>query len=89
MELIGHMVRGGKSVTSTHWLSRLSPRELQVFESIGHGLRAREICQELSVSIKTVETHTANIRKKMGFKSGSDMAYHAIHWISSAAGSPT
>src|SRR6266700_6601277 len=45
-------------------LERLSDREFEVFELIGQGKATREIADHLHLSVKTVEVHRANIRKK-------------------------
>ena len=40
--------------------------ETQIAKLIQTGKRSKEICELLNVSIRTVETHRMNIRKKMG-----------------------
>ena len=47
----------------------LSDREQQVLQGIIEGKQSREIAQELSISIKTVEFHRANIREKLDVSS--------------------
>ena len=47
----------------------LSDREQQVLQRIIEGKQSREIAQELSISIKTVEFHRANIRGKLDVSS--------------------
>ena len=43
----------------------LSNRELEIFQLLGKGFRTREIADRLNLSIKTIETHAAHIRKKL------------------------
>ena len=44
----------------------LSPRQREVMGQLCLGLRDREIANRLGVSIETVRTHVAFIRKKLG-----------------------
>jgi pimeloyl-ACP methyl ester carboxylesterase/DNA-binding CsgD family transcriptional regulator len=59
--------------------SRLSPREREVAALIGRGYSNRQIADDLSISIATVERHTANIFNKLGFHSRSQVAA----WVAS------
>ncbi len=62
-------------------VDRLSDRELQVFELIGRGLRTREVAEKLYLSIKTVESHRANIKKKLGLKHTNEFVQQAVRWV--------
>ena len=55
----------------------LSPREQEVAGLLGRGHSNREIADELSISIATVERHVANIFNKMGVHSRSQVAVWA------------
>jgi len=50
-------------------LGVLSPRERQIVGLIVDGMSSRDVGRELSISLKTVETHRAHINKKLGCKS--------------------
>ena len=43
----------------------LTPRELQILKLIAEALSSKEIAQALSISVKTVDRHRANIFKKL------------------------
>jgi DNA-binding NarL/FixJ family response regulator len=60
----------------------LSNRELEVFSLIGEAKGSREIAAALGVSVKTIETHRANIKHKLDLRSGTELAQRAILWIS-------
>lgn len=63
-------------------LSCLTPSEFEVIHLIGMGLGTSEISQKLNRSIKTVESHRANIKKKLNFKSGNELTLFAINLAS-------
>ncbi|MCG6936783.1 MAG: response regulator transcription factor [Gammaproteobacteria bacterium] len=58
----------------------LSNRELEVFELIGRGLGTGEIASNLNLSIKTIESHRANIKKKLGLGNAGELTRRAIQW---------
>lgn len=61
-------------------LDCLSNRELEVFELIGRGLGTGEIAGKLHLSVKTIETHRANIKKKLHIDSSGELTRRAIQW---------
>ena len=52
----------------------LSPREQEVAELIGRGHSNRQVADELSIAVATVERHVANIFNKLGVHSRSQIA---------------
>lgn len=60
----------------------LSDRELEIFELTGQGLGTRRIAEQLNVSIKTIESHVARIKEKLGIKSHTELVQQAILWLS-------
>jgi DNA-binding NarL/FixJ family response regulator len=61
-------------------LATLTDRELEVFELIGRALGTAAIAARLGVSVKTVETHRANIKTKLGIEDSTELLRHAIAW---------
>jgi DNA-binding NarL/FixJ family response regulator len=61
----------------------LTPREAQVLQMIGSGRKTSEIAGELNLSVKTVETHRENIKRKLGLQTASELVHHAIEWVES------
>jgi DNA-binding NarL/FixJ family response regulator len=61
-------------------LEHLSNRELEVFELIGHGMTTSDIAGRLHLSIKTIETHRANIKTKLGLCSAGELTRSAVQW---------
>lgn len=58
--------------------SSLSQRELVVLEKMGMGRTTKEIALDLALSPRTVDIHRANIKKKLGFKTGVEVMAFAI-----------
>jgi len=58
----------------------LSNRELEVFDLIGRGLGTSEIAGMLHLSVKTIETHRANIKAKLNLGSGGELNRRAMQW---------
>ena len=56
----------------------LSPRERQVLQLIAEGKRTREIADLLGVSVKTAETHRANIMRKLGIPQTAGLVRYAL-----------
>ena len=61
-------------------MDRLTDRELEVFVHISQGLGTRQIAERLHVSIKTVESHRANIRERLALQDGNELLRYAIEW---------
>lgn len=56
----------------------LSLRELQVLELLGAGKTTKEIAFELKLSGRTVDIHRANIKRKLGLRSGAELVAFAL-----------
>jgi DNA-binding NarL/FixJ family response regulator len=59
-------------------LDQLTDRELEVLKVAAKGMSNREIAQELSISVRTVQTHLTNIFNKMGVGSRTEAVVHAL-----------
>jgi DNA-binding NarL/FixJ family response regulator len=59
-------------------LKLLTPREVEVLKLIAEGHTSNEIATTLVLSIKTVETHRANILGKLGMRDRVDLTRYAI-----------
>ena len=58
--------------------SILSQREREVLQMIAEGNSTKEIASNLSVSVKTIETHRQNIMKKLAIRSIAELTKYAI-----------
>jgi DNA-binding NarL/FixJ family response regulator len=59
-------------------LDLLSPREKQILKLVAEGLTNQQIADQLSISIRTVETHKTNILKKLNLKNTVELVKFAI-----------
>lgn len=62
-------------------IDALSNRELQVFEMIGEGVSSSKMAEHLNLSVKTIETHQAHIKKKLGLASAHELTHRAVRWV--------
>jgi DNA-binding NarL/FixJ family response regulator len=61
-------------------IDRLSDRELEVFEKLGQGIGTRQIAEDFSVSIKTVQAYCARIKEKLNVGSATELLREAVRW---------
>ena len=58
--------------------SELSRREREVLHMVGQGLTSKTIAQTLSLSLRTVESHRQNIKRKLKLKTHADLIKFAV-----------
>jgi len=56
----------------------VTPREREIIQLLAEGKSNKETASALSVSVKTVEAHRANIMRKLRLRSVSDLVRYAI-----------
>ena len=56
----------------------LSAREREIVQLLAEGASNKEVARTLGISVKTAETHRANIMRKMQFASLSDLVKYAV-----------
>jgi len=74
---------GLPAASSTSPVQQLSDREFEVFQLIGQGVGTGEIAARLRLSVKTVETHRKNIKKKLKLDTATDLLRYAVRWLDS------
>jgi DNA-binding NarL/FixJ family response regulator len=67
-------LRRGERVPATV----LTPREDEVLKLIAEGSSSKDIAEELTISLKTVENHRANILGKLGMRDRTQLTRYAI-----------
>jgi DNA-binding CsgD family transcriptional regulator len=57
---------------------QLTKREVVVLELAAEGKTSAEIAQTLFISRRTAEAHRANLMKKLGLKTQTDLVLYAV-----------
>ncbi|MGD0909699.1 MAG: response regulator transcription factor [Candidatus Acidiferrales bacterium] len=57
---------------------RLTPREREIVQLLSEGKSSKEVAVELGISVKTSETHRANIMRKLEIHSVSQLVRYAV-----------
>ena len=78
-------VANTKTTGSTSVLEQLSDRELEVFRLIGEGASTRRIAEMLKLSIKTIESHRENIKRKLNLQDAAELVQCAVTWVHDSA----
>ena len=64
----------------------LSDRELEVLGMLGQVKETRQIAEELSLTVATINTFRARIKDKLRLKSSTELAMYAIQWYRESGG---
>jgi DNA-binding NarL/FixJ family response regulator len=59
-------------------LERLTPRQREVLQLIAEGYTTKAIAQILEISVKTVETHRAQLMDRLGIHDVASLVRYAI-----------
>lgn len=76
LERLGPVIRAALDMRAN--LAKLSPRQLEVLRLIAEGLSTPEIGRRLDVSAKTVETHRAEVMKRLGIHDLVGLVRYAV-----------
>lgn len=60
-------------------LERLTPRQREILQLIAEGHSTKQVAQKLGLSPKTVETHRAQLMKRLGLHNLAGLVRYAIH----------
>jgi DNA-binding NarL/FixJ family response regulator len=78
MVLEGYRHRGAPVGTEIAVGERLTARERQILQLLAEGKSSKEVATALDISIKTADTHRANIMRKLDLHSLADLVRYAI-----------
>ena len=68
----------GRGTTKRDLLATLSPRQREVLRLIAEGRTTKQIAQVLEISVKTVETHRAQLMERLGIHDVAGLVRYAI-----------
>lgn len=72
------MLEVGQGKTKRDLLATLSPRQREVLRLIALGKTTKQIAQELGISVKTVETHRAQLMERLSIRDVAGLVRYAI-----------
>ena len=78
MVLEGYRQRGAPMGAEISIGERLTSRERQILQLLAEGKSSKEVATALEISVKTAETHRANIMRKLDLHSLADLVRYAI-----------
>jgi DNA-binding NarL/FixJ family response regulator len=70
--------RNGEPAGDHEGLSRLTNREREIVQLLAEGKSSKEVGVMLGISVKTAETHRANIMRKLEIHSVSELVRYAV-----------
>jgi two-component system response regulator NreC len=65
------------TTSPTNSMETLTPREIEVLKLIVQGYTNRQIGEELNISVRTAESHRANLSEKLGLRSRVELVRYA------------
>src|SRR4030095_4053139 len=70
-----------RSVRPTIGIEKLSDREMHIFFLLGSGLGNTQIANSLNLSVKTIESHRGNIKRKLDLSCSRDLVACAKKYV--------
>jgi two-component system, NarL family, response regulator NreC len=67
---------GTRAATDTY--SQLTNREREVLQLVAEGQKSGDIAERLGISVRTVESHRANLAAKLGLRGQGEMLRYAV-----------
>jgi DNA-binding NarL/FixJ family response regulator len=74
----GFCSQGSEGKSGTLMRHRLSAREREIVQLLAEGKSSKEVAVALGISVKTAETHRANIMRKLEMHSVSELVRFAV-----------
>jgi len=74
----GQLARLAREPRSRTGLESLTDREREVLRRVARGLTTKEIAAELAISVRTVDSHRANLMRKLDLRSVARLTQFAI-----------
>ena len=56
----------------------LSPRESEILSALGRGQSSKQIAKALDLSVRTVEAHRQNIKRKLELEGQAELIKYAV-----------
>ena len=78
MVLDGYLEKKTKKEEELAAKTRLTPRQREIVQLLAEGKSSKEVATELGLSVKTAETHRANIMRRLDCHSVSELVRYAV-----------
>jgi DNA-binding CsgD family transcriptional regulator len=59
-------------------VERLTPRESEILDALADGLSSKQIAERYGLSVRTVETHRLNIKRKLEIEGQAELIKFAV-----------
>ncbi len=59
-------------------LDRLTPRERDILDALAEGLSSKQIALQTGLSVRTVETHRLNLKRKLEIEGQAELIKFAV-----------
>jgi len=79
MVVQGYLHRETRRSSAPETRGRLTPREREIVQLLAEGKSSKDVAKALGLSVKTAETHRANIMRKLGLHSVSALVLYAVN----------
>ncbi len=79
--LLAKLIHGEEDLPKESPFDRLTDRELEVFRLLGQGNGARQIAEQLNLSVATINSFRARIREKLHLKNSTQLLLQAGNWV--------
>jgi len=77
--VLQELIKGAKESSPTKAYSgRPTPRQLEILRLLAEGKENKEIATVLGITVRTVESHRAQIMLRLGFHSLTELVHYAI-----------
>jgi NarL family two-component system response regulator LiaR len=77
-KVINRFARTDEQPSTKNGLDQLTERELEVLGLAARGMSNRDIARELSISVRTAQTHLSNVFNKMGVGSRTEAVMYGL-----------
>ncbi|KWK88870.1 LuxR family transcriptional regulator [Burkholderia ubonensis] len=74
--LAARMIHASAAAASP--LDRLTPRERDILDALAEGLSSKQIAQQTGLSVRTVETHRLNLKRKLDIEGQAELIKFAV-----------
>lgn len=78
LQAIRHLAAGREGASADPEPPPLTEREREIVVLVAEGLTNRESAQRLGLSVRTVETHRANVMRKLELRTTAELALYAV-----------